>query len=376
MAGLRPGATIGMLGGGQLGRMLAMAAARLGFVTVTYDPATDCPAAQTASRHMAAAWDDAAALEAFAGQCDVVTYEFENVPVEAVACIARTVPVWPDARALETARDRLAEKTFLRGLGIATAPFLPVDDEAGLRRALGDPLVAHGAILKTCRMGYDGKGQVPVAAGVRDADPAAIWQAVGGVACILEGFVDFALEISVVAARGAGGAFRAYDPACNCHREGILRQSVVPAPIASPVAESAISIARTIMDGLDYRGVMGVECFVTRQGDVLVNEIAPRVHNSGHWTEAACLVSQFEQHVRAISGLPLGDPARHSDCVMENLIGGDVDRVPALLRDGRGLVHLYGKAQTRPGRKMGHVTWLSPLGQGSGEGPSPGTARP
>jgi 5-(carboxyamino)imidazole ribonucleotide synthase len=328
-----------------------------------YDPGRNCPAAQVADRHIATPWDDNEALDDFANACDVVTYEFENVPAETTERIAVAVPVCPGTKALAVAQDRLMEKSFVRGLGIATAPFGQVDDEASLRAALADPMTANGAILKTRRLGYDGKGQLRLKAG---DDAVAAWAEMAGAPCILEGFVDFELEISVVAARGRNGSFRAFDPAHNIHRDGILRTSIVPAPVSADIAEEAKRIARMIMDGLDYCGVMGVECFVTRDDEVLVNEIAPRVHNSGHWTEAACLISQFEQHIRAIAGLPLGDPARHSDCVMENLIGDDVDRVPTLLEDGNCLVHLYGKAETRPGRKMGHVTWLAPPGRQAG----------
>ncbi len=357
---LTPGATIGILGGGQLGRMLAIAAARLGFRVVIYEPAADCPAARTADDHVSAAWDDMAALDAFAARCDVVTYEFENVPVETVERIAATTPVRPGAQTLAVAQDRLHEKDFIRELGIATAPYVTVDDAQTLNIGLANPMAQAGAILKTRRLGYDGKGQLRLKPG-DNADDA--WEQMAGAPCVLEGFVDFELEISVVAARGTDGAFRAFDPAHNVHRDGILRSSTVPAPVSVDIVAEAERIARAILEGLDYCGVMGVECFVARDGTLLVNEIAPRVHNSGHWTEAACLISQFEQHIRAVAGLPLGDPARHSDCVMENLIGDDVDRYPELVADGDCLVHLYGKAETRPGRKMGHVTWLSPLGE-------------
>jgi len=337
--------------------MLAIAAARLGYRTIIYDPDANCPAAQLANEHIAAKWDDGSALDAFAARCDVVTYEFENVPVATAERIAALVPVRPGVKALAIAQDRLGEKNFIRDRGIATAPFLPVDDEASLDAALADPMASGGAILKTRRLGYDGKGQIRLKPG---DDISAAWAQMAGAACILEGFVDFEHEISVVATRGLAGEFRAFDPAHNVHRDGILRTSTVPAPVSDAIVSEAGRIARAIMDGLDYCGTMGVECFVLRNGDVLVNEIAPRVHNSGHWTEAACLISQFEQHIRAVAGLPLGDPVRHSNCVMENLIGEDVDKVPALLEDGDCLVHLYGKAETRPGRKMGHVTRLSP----------------
>jgi 5-(carboxyamino)imidazole ribonucleotide synthase len=353
---LPPGSTIGIIGGGQLGRMLAMAAARLGYRTVVLEPQADCPAAQLATRQIVAAYDDTRALAELAEVSAVVTYEFENVPVAAAHRLAQNVSVFPPPRALEVSQDRLAEKRFLNGIGISTADFLPVDNDADLASALSD--FGGSGVLKTCRMGYDGKGQRMF----RDFEGAVdgIYQAMGGGPLILEALVSFKREISVIAARGRDGSLAAYDPAENVHRDGILHTSTVPAAVSPTTAELACRSALAILEALDYVGVIGVEFFALGEGALLVNEIAPRVHNSGHWTEAACAVSQFEQHIRAIAGLPLGDTWRHSDCVMENLIGNDIERAPALLAEPGMVLHLYGKAEARPGRKMGHFTRIHP----------------
>lgn len=351
------GATIGIIGGGQLGRMLAMAAARLGYQTVVLEPQADCPAAQVANRQIVAAYDDPAGLDELARASAVVTYEFENVPVLAAEQLARTVPVYPPARALEVAQDRLVEKTFLNGIGISTADFIPVENDQDLASAL--QAFSGSGVLKTCRMGYDGKGQLVfrnVTSGGFDGACASL----GNVPLILESFVAFEREISIIAARGTDGSIAAFDPAENVHSNGILASSTLPAAIGIETAEAAREAARKILAALDYVGVIGVEFFVLADGALLVNEMAPRVHNSGHWTEAACVVSQFEQHIRAVAGLPLGDANRHSDCVMENLIGDDIAKVPALLAEPDVAVHLYGKAEARPGRKMGHFTRLTP----------------
>ena len=354
---LPAGTTIGIIGGGQLGRMLAMAAARLGYRTVVLEPQADCPAAQVCNRQIIAAYDDQAALAELAAVSVVVTYEFENVPVAAANSLAASVPVRPPARALEVAQDRLVEKTFLNGIGIATARFLPVDDDAQLAEALA--AFDGSGVLKTRRMGYDGKGQ-RVFRNMETVGFDGTFAAMGGVPLILESLVAFEREVSVIAARGADGAFAAYDPAENVHRDGILHTSTLPATIPPQTAAAAHEAARTILDALGYVGVIGVEFFVMADGSVIANEIAPRVHNSGHWTEAACLVSQFEQHIRAVAGLPLGSTARHADCMMENLIGDDVGRAPALLAEPDVMLHLYGKAEARPGRKMGHFTRVTP----------------
>lgn len=359
-APLAPGATIGIIGGGQLGRMLAMAAARLGYRTLVLEPQADCPAAQTANRQIVAAYDDAHGLAELSRNCAVVTYEFENVPVRAAELLSADVPVYPPPRALETAQDRLTEKTALNAMGIATARFVAVNGDDDL--AAGLAAFGGSGVLKTRRLGYDGKGQrLFRAATAADAatNAVGVFAAMGNVPLILEELVPFEQEISVIAARGRDGAIAAYDPAENVHRDGILHSSTVPAGAAPAALAAARKAAASILEGLDYIGVIGVEFFVHGNGEVLVNEIAPRVHNSGHWTEAACAVSQFEQHIRAIAGLPLGDPGRHSDCVMENLIGDDVARVPELLAEPELVLHLYGKAESRPGRKMGHFTRLT-----------------
>jgi 5-(carboxyamino)imidazole ribonucleotide synthase len=352
---LPAGATIGIIGGGQLGRMLAMAAARLGYRTAILDPQPDCPAAQVANCQITAAYDDPAALDELAKSAAVVTYEFENVPVAAAERLARSVPVYPPPRALEVSQDRLTEKRFINSAGISTASYLPVDNDADL--AAGLESLGDAGVLKTRRLGYDGKGQRVF----RDASPsdaAGVFAAMGGVPLILESLVPFVREISVIAARGQDGRLAAYDPAENVHREGILRSSTVPGHVSHATAQSAREAAFALLDALGYVGVIGVEFFVLEDGSLVANEIAPRVHNSGHWTEAACAISQFEQHIRAIAALPLGDITRHSDCVMENLIGDEVSYAPTLL-DVPGLVlHLYGKAEARAGRKMGHFTRL------------------
>jgi 5-(carboxyamino)imidazole ribonucleotide synthase len=352
---LAPGATIGIIGGGQLGRMLAMAAARLGYRIVVLEPQPDCPAAQLANRQIVAAYDDPAALDELARSAEIVTYEFENVPVDAANRLATAVPVFPPPRALEISQDRVTEKSFLNTHGISTAAFRAVDNDGDIAAALA--AFGGSGVLKTRRLGYDGKGQRILRA-CESVEGA--YASMGGVRLILEELVPFEMEISIIAARGRDGAVAAYEPARNVHQEGILRTSTVPAGVPERIAGNARRASFALLDALGYVGVIGVEFFVTRDGRVLANEFAPRVHNSGHWTEAACVVSQFEQHIRAIAGLPLGDPDRHSGCVMENLIGDDMDRVPALLGEPNLLLHLYGKTETRPGRKMGHFTRLRP----------------
>ncbi len=356
-APLPPNATIGIIGGGQLGRMLAMAAARLGYRTVILEPQADCPAAQVANSQIAAPYDDPDALAELAGCCDVVTYEFENVPVRAAETLAATVSVYPPPRALEVSQDRLVEKRFLNGIGVPTARFEAVDDQAGLESALQG--FGGSGVLKTRRMGYDGKGQ-RVFRNAGPADWLGAFAAMGGAPLILEELIPFEREISVIAVRAANGALVSYAPAENVHRDGILHTSTVPARIAADVAEAARAHAGRVLAALDYVGVVGVEFFVVPGGGLIANEMAPRVHNSGHWTEAACTVSQFEHHIRAVAGLPLVPARMHAPCVMENLIGDDILRAPALAAEADVLVHLYGKAEARPGRKMGHFTRLLP----------------
>ncbi|WP_457581310.1 5-(carboxyamino)imidazole ribonucleotide synthase [Ensifer canadensis] len=347
--------TIGIIGGGQLGRMLAMSAARLNFRTIILEPQADCPAAQVANEQIVAAYDNETALDALAAACDIVTYEFENVPVAAAERLARTRSVFPPPKALEAAQDRLVEKRFLNDSGIVTAQFHAVDSQADLEAALAD--FGGSGVLKTRRLGYDGKGQRVFRSG--QDSPQGAFAALGSVPLILESFVPFEREISIIAARSVDGAVASYDPAENVHRNGILHTSTVPAAIGPATAETARAAAKAILDALGYVGVIGVEFFVLADGGLVANEMAPRVHNSGHWTEAACIVSQFEQHIRAVAGLPLGNPVRHSDCVMQNLIGDDIDDVPAWLAMDDVFVHLYGKTEARPGRKMGHITRLT-----------------
>jgi 5-(carboxyamino)imidazole ribonucleotide synthase len=346
-----PGGTIGIVGGGQLGRMLAMAAARLGLKSCIYNDAADAPAFQVTQQSLVAPYDDLNMLAAFADACDVVTFEFENLPAHAIAHMAEHVTVRPGAHALAMTQDRLTEKTFVEKLGLKTAPFFEVSSVEQAREAFGK-LKGRG-ILKTRRFGYDGKGQ----AKVNSAEEAAqAFESFKGAPAILEGFVDFSYEASVVAAHGADGAFAAYDPPENEHENHILRRSTVPSRLSTKQVEDAKAIAKAIGDALDYVGVFAVELFVGANGELLVNEIAPRVHNSGHWTIEACQCSQFEQHIRAVAGWPLGDPRRHADAVMENIIGAEADAWQALANSGA--LHLYGKAESRPGRKMGHVTRL------------------
>ena len=347
------GSAIGILGGGQLGRMLAVAASRLGYRAHVYEPSAGAPAGQVAEKLFTASYDNITALESFAAGVDVVTYEFENVPTSALDVLEKSRPIRPDRRVLAISQDRIREKDFLNGIGLATAPWAAISSEDELRMAIGT--IGLPAILKTTRFGYDGKGQIRL---TDSGEILAAWAAMNGAPAILEGFVDFEREISVIAARGLDGSVSAFDPGENIHRDGILRTTTIPAGISRAQEADAILLAGRILNELDYVGVIGVELFVASD-QLLVNEIAPRVHNSGHWTQQGCCVDQFEQHIRAIAGLPLGDGHRHADVVMENLIGDDMDKVPSILKERNAALHLYGKAETRPGRKMGHVNRIS-----------------
>lgn len=344
-----PVTTIGILGGGQLGRMLAVAASRLGIKTHIFDPAQNPPAADVAHALTTAAYDDAAALTQFALSVDVISYEFENIPTAALDILDALRPIRPNRAALAISQDRLQEKNFLAQLGLTCAPYAAVRSLRDLQAAIAQ--VGTPAILKTTRLGYDGKGQIRITAPTQATDAHA---AMRGVDCVLEGFINFTHEVSVIAARGLDGSVACYDPGENVHLDGILHTTTLPARLTASQRSDAILLAARILNALEYVGVMGVELFVTSQG-LIVNEIAPRVHNSGHWTQNGCAVDQFEQHVRAIAGLPLGDGGRHSDVVMENLIGDDIARLPSFLAARDTAVHLYGKAEARPGRKMGHV---------------------
>jgi 5-(carboxyamino)imidazole ribonucleotide synthase len=354
MTVLKPGSTIGIIGGGQLGRMQAMAAAQLGYRCHIYAPETDSVAADVAATFTCATYEDRAALERFASSVDVVTYEFENLPVDALRPLEALALVRPGLRPLEIAQDRLAEKRFVADLGGRTAPWAPVDCAASLADAIAR--IGAPAILKTTRFGYDGKGQA------RIADPAeaeGAWAAIGNRPAILEGFVHFDQEFSVILARGGDGEVRFWDCPANVHKHGILDTSSVPASGAiAAQTEEARTLARIVADTLDYVGVLTLEFFAAAEGPVF-NEMAPRVHNSGHWTIEGALTSQFENHVRAVCGLPLGDTALVGRKVtMTNLIGDDVDAWRDLLADPTAHLHLYGKDEARPGRKMGHVTRL------------------
>ena len=342
------GATIGILGGGQLGRMLSVAAARLGLKTHIFEPGTNAPAGDVAHQVTTADYEDKAALAAFGQSVDVITYEFENIPTSALDLLETLAPIHPGRHALATSQDRLVEKAFLQDLGLQTAPFADVANATDLAAAIAE--IGTPAILKTRRFGYDGKGQARIMS-PHDADQA--FADMAGAPAILEGFIDFTHEVSVIGARGPDGSVACYDPGENVHTAGILRTTTVPAKLTPSQRTDAVLIAARVLNALDYVGVMGVELFVTPRG-LIVNEIAPRVHNSGHWTQNGCTICQFEQHIRAIAGWPLGDGSRHADVVMENLIGDDMDRVADYAKTDAA-IHLYGKAEVKPGRKMGHV---------------------
>ncbi|MEP3276787.1 MAG: 5-(carboxyamino)imidazole ribonucleotide synthase [Stappiaceae bacterium] len=355
---LKPGDTVGMLGGGQLGRMMAIAAARLGLKVHTYCPDPDSPAFEVSVEQTVADYEDEKALATFARSVSVVTYEFENVPKETVAILSKHVPVRPGAYPLAVSQDRLSEKQFLADLGIKVAPFYAVDEPADLTAAAR--LCGLPAILKTRRFGYDGKGQTTLSA-LDEANE--VFQEIGSVPAILEGRIDFIAECSVLVARNHQGAAEVYDITENVHQNHILKWSRVPARCLPPeVKVKAQQLGLKIAEALNYIGLLAVELFVERAkgGEIglVVNEIAPRVHNSGHWTEDGCLVSQFEQHIRAVAGWPLGNPDRISDVEMENLIGADADNWFDILCEPDTHLHLYGKKEIRPGRKMGHVNRL------------------
>ncbi|HEV2757754.1 MAG TPA: 5-(carboxyamino)imidazole ribonucleotide synthase [Actinomycetota bacterium] len=345
----RPVRTIGILGAGQLGRMLAVAASRLGLRTHVYAPDGDPIAAQVANALTTASYSDATALAEFSAAADVVTFEFENVPAEALDHLESRDKLLPRRNALTISQDRLLEKDFLTKIGLRTAPYANVETEAGAADAAEQ--VGAPSIMKTRRLGYDGKGQVRV---TRPEVTVAAWAELGQVPCVLEGFVEFRCEISVIVARSQRGDVVCYEPGENTHRDGILRTTTVPATISAAERAEAVEVATTVVESLDYVGVAGIELFVTPDG-LVVNEIAPRVHNSGHWTQNGCPIDQFEQHVRCVAGWPLGDGRRHSDVEMTNLIGDDVLHANELARDPGLALHLYGKAEVRPGRKMGHV---------------------
>jgi 5-(carboxyamino)imidazole ribonucleotide synthase len=360
---LPPNVTIGLVGGGQLGRMSALAAARLGYRCHILTRETDSPAAQVSHAVTISDYSDRVSLRAFAAAVDVISFEFENVSAEGLDLLASLRPVRPAPSVLRISQDRIDEKTFLNNAGVATAPWAPVTSREELHAAverLGLP-----AVLKTTRLGYDGKGQATLRA-LEDLDAA--WERLNPKPLVLEGFVDFAQEISVVVARGSDGVMSAFDTVENRHRNHILDVTLAPARVAQPVEHAAQSIARRVAEALDLTGLLAVEMFLDSTGKVLVNEIAPRPHNSGHWTIDACPASQFELHIRAIAGLPLPPANRHADAVMKNLIGPEGMALwPAALAEPGIIPHLYGKAEALPGRKMGHVTRLFPRGSLPGD---------
>lgn len=350
---IAPGATIGVLGGGQLGRMFALAAARLGYRVHVFAPEPDNPTEQVCAAATHAAYDDIPALKAFAAACQVVTYEFENVPVSAAEAIATTTPVHPAPEWLRVAQDRRREKAFLQAAGAAVTPYKIIESEADLVQA-GLPFPG---ILKTAQSGYDGKGQVRV------ADAAALpraWQGVGQVPCVLEAVVPFEREISVIVARGADGAIQCFPPVENKHENHILAETIAPAPVAASVAAGAVALAESIARHGNLTGLLAVEMFVLADGRILVNELAPRPHNSGHWSMDACQTDQFEQAVRAVCGLPLGGTSILAPVRMRNLLGDAVHDWAKYLADPSAHLHLYGKGEARPGRKMGHVNFMAP----------------
>lgn len=356
---LPPGSHIGILGGGQLGRMLGQAAAKLGFHVHIFSPEDDAPAAQIANHWTKAGYEDEVQLAAFAESVDVITYEFENVPAATAAFLSARKNVKPGPRALAISQDRFEEKTFLKTHNVATAPFAPVSHEDEIEGAL--KITGLPAVLKTRRLGYDGKGQalVKTVAQARDA-----FASMGCVDAIFEGYVSFTSELSVIGARDAHGNIALYDPSTNEHRDHILFRSHVPAQVNEKIAMEASRISAHLLSELDYVGVMGIEFFVDDKenpAQLLVNEFAPRVHNSGHWTLDACTVSQFEQHIRAICGWPLGPTTRHANAMMQNLIGEEIHQCLSLASEANLGLHVYGKKEARKGRKMGHFTRLYPL---------------
>ena len=354
---LEPGSTIGILGGGQLGRMLALAAARLGFDVAILDPEADCPAARVAKLAITADYDDPVALKTLADASDVITFEFENVPAAAVERLhALGAEVAPNAGALAVAQDRVDEKTFLNGAGAPTVAFAAADDASGVARAveeLGPP-----CLIKTRREGYDGKGQTWIE---HVADAAAAFARVGSKPVIVEAPASFVRELSVIAARSRTGEVSAYPPGENHHENGILRRTHAPAEVTPAALQQVETIAARILTSLDYVGVIGIELFELDDGRLLVNEIAPRVHNSGHWTLDGCEVDQFEQQIRAVAGWPLGPTDALAQTEMTNLIGDEAKDWTKLIADPSARLWLYGKREARPGRKMGHVNRLRPL---------------
>lgn len=355
---LPPGATIGILGGGQLGRMSALAAARLGYRCHVFAPEDNSPGMHVASARTIGPYEDAAALARFARAVDVVTFEFENVPARTLEILAPLALCRPGVTALATCQDRIAEKLFLERIGVPVAPWRTVNSLADLESAIA--ALGLPAVLKTTRLGYDGRGQA-VLRGMEDAADA--FARLAPKPLVLEAFVPFAAELSAIAARGADGTIAVFDVMENRHRHHILDLTFAPARVPAAVAAIARGHVARVAEGLDLVGVVALEMFLLPDGTLLGNEIAPRPHNSGHWTMDACAASQFEQHIRAVAGLPLASPARHHDAIMRNLVGPEgMARWDALLKMPDVVPHLYGKAEPREGRKLGHATRLLPIG--------------
>ena len=348
--------TLGIVGGGQLGRMSALAAADLGIRVVIFTPEENSPASQVADDTVIGDYNDEIALKTFADKVNVISYEFENIPVKTVQYLKELKPVYPDERLLEVAQDREAEKSFLNSINIPTAPWaMPKSPENALKILKG--WNAESCIFKTTRFGYDGKGQARYTS---DTDIETLWTQFKNAPLIMEGIIDFECEISVIVARDANGNMIHYGPMLNDHENHILSKTTVPAPLDQDILDNAIEMGERLAEKVNLRGVLTLELFVTKDGELLANEIAPRTHNSGHWSIDACAHSQFENHVRAVCSLPVAEPHRHSDCEMHNLIGNHVHKAQSALNEENACIHLYGKQDIREGRKMGHITYLTP----------------
>lgn len=349
-----PGEMLGIIGGGQLGRMIAIAAKNMGIRTIIFSEQDECPARAIADEFICGSYQDANLLDEFSRKAKVITYEFENIPLSIVDYLETRTSLYPGRNILSVTQDRLSEKTFCSAIGIPTADFHAIAYEGDIKAILEE--TGKAGILKTRRMGYDGKGQITVNT---PRDAVSSYYEIKEAPAILEEKVSFSKEFSVVAVRTISGEFYHYDIAENIHEEGILRTSTVPSSLTSTQEKKAIEYTQKIADSLGYVGVLAVEYFIDEKGNILANEIAPRVHNSGHWTIDGCVFDQFEQHVRAICGWTLGHFKRHSNAVMTNLLGNDIEKWQDIIADGNTVLHLYGKSEVRAGRKMGHATTLS-----------------
>lgn len=357
MKTILPGGVIGIIGGGQLGRMASLAASGMGYKTHIYCPDKNCPASQVSTEFTCAPYDDLDSLKEFAEEVDVISFEFENIPTKTVKFLERIVEVRPSSKVLYIAQNRLREKKFFNEVGAPTNRCFKISDAGDIKTAF-KKIAADKAVMKTSELGYDGKGQIIIE---KNSDFDLVWKKLGEKEAILEEFIGFKKEISVIIARNIEGEIAIYPVSENVHTGGILDKTTVPADISKKTADAAKTAALKIAEGLGLTGLIAVEFFVTGDGGVLVNEIAPRPHNSGHWTMDGCVTSQFEQFIRAVSGLPLGSTLQHSSVKMKNLIGKDMDDLRAILKDPNAKLHLYGKKEARNGRKMGHVNYISPL---------------